>query len=122
MKVLFDHQIFQAQTVGGVSRYFIELFKHFPEDIKYEIPIIFSDNIYLKDINILDLKPIVEHRNEFMKGYDFPGKGRLFNALKKISPKKYPVYYYENLINSIKYIEKQDYDVFHPTNFHPYFF
>ena len=47
MKVLYDHQIFEMQKVGGISRGFAQILARFPEEIKYEIALKESDNIYL---------------------------------------------------------------------------
>lgn len=50
MKVLFDHQIFQNQVYGGVSRYHIELAKEINRFENHEviIPATFVSNQYLK--------------------------------------------------------------------------
>jgi len=46
MKVLYYHQIFEDQTIGGISRYFVELIKYNPEAI---LSLKYSDNIYLDE-------------------------------------------------------------------------
>ena len=51
-KIAFDHQIFQAQKYGGVSRYIVNLAKNL-ESENNEVKIIapFHQNIYLREIN-----------------------------------------------------------------------
>jgi hypothetical protein len=46
MKVLYDHQMFENQNIGGISRYFTELIKFNPESV---LSLKYSDNIYLQD-------------------------------------------------------------------------
>ena len=51
MKILYDHQIFSLQKVGGISRYFSELISHLNDK---NIELEFSDYIFIvkKDHNI----------------------------------------------------------------------
>ena len=49
-KVLYDYQAFAMQTHGGVSRCFMELYKHLPGSVNAQIAIKESDNVYIKDI------------------------------------------------------------------------
>ena len=122
MKVLYDHQIFEYQKTGGISRYFVELFKHFDTNsINFEIALKFSNNLYISQLTNLDINKIVDFREEFLKGINFPGKGRLFNALQQHYPDRYPIYYAENIKHSIDLIQKNDFDIFHPTYYNPYF-
>ena len=46
MKILYDYQAFDMQTHGGVSRYFSELISHLPQNIKTDISVIETNNIY----------------------------------------------------------------------------
>ena len=48
MKILYDYQAFDMQTHGGVSRYFSELISHLPQNIKTDISVIETNNIYPK--------------------------------------------------------------------------
>lgn len=52
MTVYFDYQCFQ-QKVGGVSRCFCELIKHMPADIACKILVKASENLYLRDPQLL---------------------------------------------------------------------
>lgn len=101
MKTLLDYQIFNMQKYGGVSRYFVEMFKLFPQlDAEFDLPIKFSENSYLKDTDFFDNSLISKI---------FPNK-EIFRCLKK-----------QNRKNTIKALKKGNYDVFHPTYFDPYF-
>lgn len=50
LNLLFDNQIFTIQKFGGISRYFIELFKEFDNntDIHWGLEGVFSINFYLE--------------------------------------------------------------------------
>ena len=102
MKVLFDHQIFQAQVYGGISRYFCELMKRFESDneIEYDLSLRYSNNHYLKQLDDFLCRPFFENST-------FRGKHRLLNLLNERISKRI--------------ISKGDYDVFHPTYCDPYF-
>ena len=53
MKILYDHQIFELQRYGGISRYFQELINHSEGLFDTEISGVFFNNEYLKS----NLKP-----------------------------------------------------------------
>ena len=98
MKVLFDHQIFQAQKFGGISRYFSKI-----SNLKYQG---------------VDTE-IIDHHNfqkvEIKK--DILSKGIRFSKRKMgiDKPKdKYP----SILTNRIL---RNDFDIFHPTYYDSYF-
>lgn len=102
MKVLFDHQIFSLQIYGGISRYFYELMKNFDGDdeLKYELSLRYSNNYYLKRLNICSYRP-------FFEKFPLRGKRRILCFLnQKISK---------------KIISEHNYDIFHPTYYNPYF-
>lgn len=99
MKVLYDHQVFSWQKIGGISRYFVELMKHLPNDVEWKDSIVLSDNVYLKECSKV-----------FKNIYSLPnlkGKGRIYG--------------YVNRLNSDCYFKKNDYDIFHPTYYDTYF-
>jgi len=121
MKILFDNSVFDQQNFGGVSRYFSEIISHFNKDISVEIGIKYSNNIYLTEKRLLKVLPIIDYRQEFIKGCEFKGKGRLFKMVKKLNPSKYPNCSQLNLQFSINLLKNQDFDVFHPTQFNTYF-
>lgn len=94
MKVLYDHQIFIAQKYGGISRYFYELIKSFnnAKDMDVSTSVLFSKNHYIAD------KKEINHIKGRRKIYH-----KINNAI---------------LLNKLK---KQNFDVFHPTYYDPYF-
>ena len=102
MKILYDHQTFTLQKYGGISRYFYELIKNFnkEKDINIDMPLLFSDNYYIQDKKDIDFV-------NFFPTYEFRGKYRLIDPINKLI--------------SISKIKKQDFDLFHPTYYDPYF-
>ena len=103
MRVLYDHQIFSSQKYGGISRYFYELMREFQlvENIRVETSTWISNNHYIADQKFLS------HLN-FFPAKDFKSKHRLMNI--------------PNTFASILKIKKNDFDIFHPTYYDPYFF
>jgi glycosyltransferase involved in cell wall biosynthesis len=102
MKILYDHQIFTAQKYGGISRYFYELVREFDnvQEVQCEVPLLVSNNHYISDkkfVNYMDLLPNKEFR----------GKQRIFKYL--------------NEPNTILKLKQQNFDIFHPTYYNPYF-
>ncbi|GAB6283712.1 MAG: glycosyltransferase family 1 protein [Ignavibacterium sp.] len=102
IKVLYDHQCFANQQYGGISRYFTELINCFKtyQNISTNISINYSNNQYLDKINYEKIKP-------FFKEINFKGKVPILNFINKF--------------NSIKNIKKNDFNIFHPTYYDPYF-
>lgn len=103
MKILFDHQAFK-QRFGGVSRYHYELAKGLidkKQDV--EISIFMTENEYLindvffKTLNLLGRKR-------------FKGRDRVKKFLNTVNQQ----------ISKYK-ILKNEYDIFHPTYYDPYF-
>lgn len=100
LKVFYDHQIFSEQTYGGISRYFkylIDGVKNTP-DIDYKLGVLRSNNYYIRD---------EEHL--FNKA--------LFNPFFKTQQEvvKRNISYCKHLL------KKNDFSIFHPTYFNPYF-
>jgi len=102
MKVLYDYQIFTSQIYGGVSRYFFELMSNFNNDkeIEYLLSLKYSNNYYLKNLNGLSNKTFLEHLS-------FRGKCKLLNLINKKASKDH--------------LLRENYDIFHPTYYDPYF-
>lgn len=100
IKILFDHQIFDRQTYGGISRYFANLIKG--SDSIDEIEIIkgwrYTNNYYLGQIPTDANKSLLSF---------------FFKNSKKI--------YKRNNIYSKRLINNGNFDIFHPTYFDPYF-
>ena len=47
LQVIYDSQIFDFQTFGGISRYFCEIIPRM--NITFDITVRYSENIYLKE-------------------------------------------------------------------------
>ncbi|WP_443936968.1 glycosyltransferase family 4 protein [Pedobacter sp. MW01-1-1] len=100
MKVLFDHQIFSLQRFGGISRYFANIFYGLKQSSKEQssISVLYSQNHYIKD----------------NPGFFGEAIGKLlFKTQKKI-------YKWNKKFSKYK-IRKNNFDVFHPTYYEPYF-
>lgn len=93
MKVLYDHQAFYVDRVGGVTRYFNEIIRHMPDDVEMRIVAKTNMNIYVDD-----LLPNAWH-------IDCP-QNRIGKKIVKTI----------NQIHSLKEIYKGNFDIFHATN------
>mgnify|MGYP004004372185 FL=1 len=102
MNILFDHQIFSSQRYGGISRYFYELVCGFDDiqDIEVKITLLISNNHYISE-------QIHTKHIDLLPNSRFRGRQRFFNLLN--SPK------------SILQLNRQNFDIFHPTYYNPYF-
>ena len=102
MKVLFDHQVFQDQIVGGISRYYIQLFKQFQNqyDFNFKVALKLSNNQYVAELSFLRHTTIITSKQ--------------FKGLRKILN-------YFNKRNSINELKGKDFSIFHPTYYNPYF-
>ena len=99
MKVLYDHQIFDIQTHGGISRYFANLYEGLnrKSDFHSELAVLHSRNHYI------DNKPYL------------PSSAGKFLLKKQSNRNKWNKRYSEFVIR------KNAFDVFHPTYYDPYF-
>ena len=102
MGVLFDHQIFCYQAVGGVPRYFAELIRELRrlELARCEVSFALSTSAYLEQYSI-------RRRSRLWTGVRFRGKERLTSTL--------------NVAGTLLRMRRRGFDVFHPTYFDPYF-
>ena len=114
IKILFDHQTFDVQKVGGISRYFSGLLDYFKnlEGSSYELSIKKSNNIYLTNINQFDFQPIADSYKKFAFGIDFKGKYRLYNWYKKYFSEFTSVFQDENIQESIRLLKLNEFDIF----------
>lgn len=109
MKIIVDPQIFLIQTYGGISRYYTEIFKRISkyENTEVKIPIIFTNNIYIND------SQLITENHSFKK--------MVFTLLKKmgISTRKKIKKSNQKLLDSV--LQKEKFDLFIPTYFNSYF-
>jgi len=102
MRVLFDHQIFSIQNVGGISRYFCDLLLGLSEvdGIESDLSVLLSNNLHLRSSH-----PFSTPR--FLPNLRFRGKTRLISSI--------------NMRQSLRSLRDGKFDVFHPTYYSPYF-
>lgn len=100
IKILYDHQMFSMQKYGGITRYFADLMSNLPEGFCKEIPIRYSENHYLEQLN-----------------------GQKFESIQCIKNFriKRQFYYFRNQSLSIKALKKNEFNIFHPTYYNPSF-
>jgi glycosyltransferase involved in cell wall biosynthesis len=119
MKILFDHQIFYRQNYGGVSRYFCELMNQFSVDpaMKFTLPLHYVQNDNLEQFPQLNRywsgRYIVLYNNPFISAL---GKKMRCNSINFGLN-----YIINNRAESVRLLKKQDFDIFHPTYYEPYF-
>ncbi|XDD52792.1 glycosyltransferase family 4 protein [Leptospira sp. WS4.C2] len=120
MKVLYDHQTFSIQNYGGISRYFYELITRLSQDDKIEIQtsLLFSNNEYLRMDSAFKIKPLIDAKNWIFKG-NFIGKARLYNLVKTFGLVNDHVANMQSLVKAR--ILSNDFDIFHPTYYNPYY-
>lgn len=100
LRILFDHQTFSLQRYGGISRYFANLY-HAAQSLTESsstISILYSNNYYIAD-----------------------HPGALGNTLGSILLKNDRKIYKWNTKYSKYLINNNNFDVFHPTYYDPYF-
>ena len=102
MKVLYDHQAFTYQQFGGVSNYYVELFKN-ASNFEAILALQYTNNVYFKENK--------KYKKSFFK---FP-----INSINKILNRQ--LFKKINKCNSIKTLLQVDYEIFHPTYYDSYF-
>lgn len=120
MRVLYDHQAFQMQYFGGVSKCFCELIGHMPAEVEPHISIVESNNVHLRESGLVPgLKPVsIDHKQW---GRRHPGRlmDILYLAANKLLP--LPTADSRNRRATYAALRAQEFDVFHPTFFKPEF-
>ena len=118
IRVLYDHQIFFIQSFGGISRYFLELMRHFDVSVRTDIAVRYTNN---QDI-LAQVSGSRQFRDptEIVPAIRFRGKTtiiRTWNYLANgfISCEN------RNARHARRRIAEADYDVFHPTYYDNYF-
>lgn len=101
MKILYDHQAFSEQTYGGISRYYAELIAGINQmpNSQAHLSLLFSNNIHLRESG-LKVSPF------------FPNH---------VFPKKLEIMYRLNKLYSELALYRSSFDIFHATNYNPYF-
>lgn len=115
MKVLFDHQVFDSQTVEGPSRYFVELARHLIEEgVEVEFAVRQTDNVFLHS-DARWSSHIVPHQPP----HPFITRLRQIGVRAGIVP--YMATFSANQAASEAALARGDFDIFHPTYYEPYF-
>lgn len=100
-KILYDNQMFTLQRFGGVTRYFADLMYNLPEgEFLGEVPMKFCENHY-----------VTETYGRHYSSLAFPKNYRLRRR----------IYQFANMAYSWNAIRLNNYDIFHPTYYNPYF-
>ena len=115
MNLLYDHQIFTWQNYGGISRYFCELMSQFTlgPGIDFRLALRYSQNEYLYQNP--QLNRFWTHKNDFFSDSWF------FSTLQKKIHVNVLNHIFNNQHESVKQLKAQDFDLFHPTYYNPYF-
>ena len=100
-KILYDNQMFTFQRFGGVTRYFADLMYNLPaNEFVSEIPMYYCENHYVTETYGHEYKTL-----SFTQNYRI----------------RRQVYSLVNRHMAVKAVKNNDYDIFHPTYFSPYF-
>ena len=122
MNVLYDHQIFQMQKVGGISRYFCEIIERaeIVMGVHKEVALNYSQNVYARQSGFSNqAAENPDSYENFLHPGEFKGKWSLYkwrNRLRKPIDTEA-----ENQRTAIEALQRQDFDVFHPTYYDVYF-
>ena len=100
IKILYDSQMFDKQQYGGITRYFSNLITALERNSAFgvKVSVLATKNYYLSDIH--------KSAGSIFSGF-------LLSNLRRLSK--------WNKNYSRLCILKNDFDLFHPTYFHPYF-
>lgn len=102
MKVLFDHQSFSWQKIGGISRYIVEIARHMPADVEPAFtPGLLSECVYL------DQLPAGMAPYHSWRFANYRVRKKLYEAVGRI--------------RSRRALSSGGIDVLHPTYYDPYF-
>ena len=77
LQVIYDSQIFDFQTFGGISRYFCEIIPRM--NITFDITVRYSENIYLKE------SKLCKHRLPIPQWLFYKYKNKLLKKNRKFS-------------------------------------
>lgn len=121
MKILYDHQIFTLQKYGGISRYFCDLMTQFSKDpaIDYSIALRFSFNEHLLQLPKLD--PYWSDKSSLYTNAHFQSLMKNATRSKILQRLITEVLLPLNRKESERLLKKQEFDLFHPTYYDPYF-
>ncbi|GAK57909.1 glycosyl transferase, group 1 [Candidatus Vecturithrix granuli] len=126
MNVLYDHQIFEKQQFGGISRYFYELWRH-AEIVGFsaQIEIRYGKNAYLLETDEfrVSMQPFDDPWRVFLERTHVPVKKQLFRIKQHlVQEQQWKLRLKEkNRLAALERLTHATYDIFHPTYYDPYF-
>ncbi len=115
MKILYDHQIFSTQNYGGISLYFSELMDQFSLNphIDFNLSLCYSNNQNIRK------KPFL---NKYWSNKTpFCPFLNQFPLIEEHIPKSIINKIFNNQKESERLLKNQDFNIFHPTYYNPYF-
>jgi glycosyltransferase involved in cell wall biosynthesis len=115
MKLLYDHQVFTNQYYGGISRYFCEILHQFSSDPSIDISVALRYSCNENLCSYPALNKCWSRRNNFFSDM------RFLSAIQKRININALGLLFRNQKESERMIKKQDFDIFHPTYYCPYF-
>lgn len=107
MKILLDPQIFNSQRYGGISRYYTEVFSRLSTNNDIICPVYSVQNIYFNESNLVAFR---------QKAYSF-----YIRILSKFRIRRIENTNERNFIFLKNKVLRQQYDLFVPTYYDPYF-
>jgi glycosyltransferase involved in cell wall biosynthesis len=122
MRVLFDHQAFELQRWGGVSRFWLELVRGLgAQGVEVELALARSLSDHVPELNrLLGLRVTGEgHPETFLGGARVPLRRQLWSVRKRIAPATLASAV--NRAGAVARLRAGAYDLFQPTYFDPYF-
>lgn len=119
MKVLFDYQAFYLLKFGGVSNGIVQIISNFPKNVEFEIAVKESDNVHLRESELVDIEPIKNPMDSFITKYSIKGKAKLYNMCSSLFPNMTSLG--RNRKYSIDKLKEGNFDIFHPTFYDDYF-
>lgn len=128
MNILYDHQIFEMQQYGGVSRYFSELITRFIQspEIHPQVAVRITNNHFIHQIDHTYLIPGVLYPHSIRRPIPSepyaPISQKIVETIRNnVNGHRLHTVSVRNIQNSIDALQKGTFDIFHPTYFSPYF-
>lgn len=116
MRILFDHQAFDKQTHGGISRSFTQLYLELRTNNKVDLAVRETSNTYLRESGFTSDGYRMRHFTP-IPCYKF--NELAFRICNKLFHWGYGTDY--NQRRAIKLLKDGDFDIFHPTYFFDYY-
>jgi glycosyltransferase involved in cell wall biosynthesis len=111
IRVLYDHQIFSMQRLGGISRYYVELVDRYEKQPDMEV------KLGVREVLTSDLRGTRTYQEQH------PRPSAFLRRVSRFSKERLGVdlMYWSNKRCSLDAVRKGNFDIFHPTYYDPYF-